>query len=381
MRIVEVIGAGEVTGGAERQLADLAVRLLDRGHEVAAFFTTRGGSLAERISSAGGIVRGRSNPAPYPAGRFEGLATRVQLEFEFRELARDFRPEVIHAWLPHVAGRAASWRRRYASDAALVLALRGATPALSSDHAKSLGYWLQGCRTFDDALAEADRVVVNAPHLVNDEVVARGVQRDRAVVIPNGVVLPDIVADPTVIPPSGVAVGFLRPTKYYDVLIEALAATQSEVVVRVCGTGTEQSRLLALAERCGIRERFCIVPPPADVTAELRRAQFGVHPSKSEGFPNAVLEEMAAGLPVIATRVGSIETLIEDGRNGILIYPGDEVALARAIDRLAGDPELRQSLGGAARLTAAEYSWDRCVSAYEALFSEVLAERASGRAR
>ena len=86
----------------------------------------------------------------------------------------------------------------------------------------------------------------------------------------------------------------------------------------------------------------------------------------------AILEAMAAGLPVIATRVGGIPELVADGETGLLVPPDDASQLAAAIERLAADPELRarQGAGGAARV-AAEFSVDRAVRSTIALYGEL----------
>src|SRR3954469_20867441 len=90
------------------------------------------------------------------------------------------------------------------------------------------------------------------------------------------------------------------------------------------------------------------------------RAAAVVLVSRMEGLPNVVLEAMAHGKTVIATPVGGIPSLIEDGRTGFLVPVGDATALRAAIERVLADPELRGSVGGAARARVTEYCcWDR----------------------
>jgi len=91
-----------------------------------------------------------------------------------------------------------------------------------------------------------------------------------------------------------------------------------------------------------------IRPWTADIGSYFRAADIFVLPSHSEGMSNALLEAMACGLPAIATRVGAAETMIEHGRNGVLVEPGDPEGLARALDRLIEDPGTRRSIGLAA---------------------------------
>jgi glycosyltransferase involved in cell wall biosynthesis len=87
----------------------------------------------------------------------------------------------------------------------------------------------------------------------------------------------------------------------------------------------------------------------------LRRTRVYVQPSYQEGMPNSVLEAMAAGLPIVATRVSGNVDLVHDGENGFLVPPGDKDALAQAIRRLLEDPELASRMGERSRQLAAEF--------------------------
>jgi len=105
----------------------------------------------------------------------------------------------------------------------------------------------------------------------------------------------------------------------------------------------------------------------------LDAADAFVLPSYVEGLPMAILEAMAHGLPIIATRVGAIGEAVSDGQEGFLIDPGEVAALADRMCRLAGDPDLRQRMGEAARRRAeAEFSLDTMVDRIVALYDEVL---------
>jgi Glycosyltransferase len=86
-------------------------------------------------------------------------------------------------------------------------------------------------------------------------------------------------------------------------------------------------------------------------------SQFAVLPSFTEGTPNAVLEAMATGLPVVASRVGGVPELIQDGVEGYLVNPGEVDELARALQQVVDNPDWRQVAGRQARLRVRDFTW------------------------
>jgi glycosyltransferase involved in cell wall biosynthesis len=105
------------------------------------------------------------------------------------------------------------------------------------------------------------------------------------------------------------------------------------------------------------------------VPALLTEADVFVLPSESEAFPNAILEGMAAGLPVVAASVGGIPELVADGVSGRLVPPGDADALARALTELLDFPDRAADFGRAGRRRIEEtYSFDRMVGQFETLY-------------
>jgi glycosyltransferase involved in cell wall biosynthesis len=149
-------------------------------------------------------------------------------------------------------------------------------------------------------------------------------------------------------------VGRLVELKGLAGLIEALARLADrhpDTVLTVVGDGPDRSRFEALARRRGVADRVRFVGyRPADEVAELLgRVDVFALPSYAEGVPVSLMEAMAAGVPVVATQVGGVSELVEDGVSGHVLRPGDTDQLTDALDRLLSDPGWRARLGAAGR--------------------------------
>jgi glycosyltransferase involved in cell wall biosynthesis len=155
----------------------------------------------------------------------------------------------------------------------------------------------------------------------------------------------------------GITFGFaarLEPLKGPLVLIDAFAAvcqTLADASLRIAGTGGQHREAVARAERLRVAGRCDFTPVytrPEQKSAFMRSLDVFVLPSLTEGTPNSIVEAMAHGLPVVATRVGGIPDVVTP-ETGILVPPEDAEALARAMARLASDRSLRERMGRAAK--------------------------------
>ena len=126
----------------------------------------------------------------------------------------------------------------------------------------------------------------------------------------------------------------------------------------IVGQGEDKSALVETARRVGVVDHFHFTGFVEDIPRMLCGIDILVHPSLSEGLPNAVLEAMAMGKPVVATSVGGVTELIEDGKSGILIPARDQEHLTQALCMLLGDPHRRVELGKGA-LERARTAFDR----------------------
>ncbi len=151
------------------------------------------------------------------------------------------------------------------------------------------------------------------------------------------------------------AVGRLTAVKNYPMLLRAAAEVfQSlpDAVLAVVGEGEAQSSLETFARDLGVENRVRFTGFRKDVTALLHASDLFVHTSLMEGCPNAVLEAMAMGKPVVATEVGGVPELVLHGETGLLVPSGDEAALARALEGLLETPAVRRRMGEAGRRRA-----------------------------
>jgi glycosyltransferase involved in cell wall biosynthesis len=204
-----------------------------------------------------------------------------------------------------------------------------------------------------------------------------GVAADRIRVISNGIQPDGFASVRTAGPLTRIlTVANLRREKAHEVLFGAIARIaprHPSIHLRVAGDGPRAAELMALAASLGIADRVDFLGHRDDVPTLLAEADLFVLPSRSEAFPNAVVEAMAAGLPVVASGVGGLLELVESGRTGVLVAPDDPRALADAIEDLVNDPSRARSLGDAARRTIAEhYSFERMVHAFEDLYRSLL---------
>ncbi|MCD0443735.1 glycosyltransferase family 4 protein [Glycomyces sp. A-F 0318] len=165
--------------------------------------------------------------------------------------------------------------------------------------------------------------------------------------------------------PVVMAAGRLVKEKGFDVLIRAfskVADRRPEWRLRIYGKGGQKRELQQLIEDTRTEGRVELAGSPVPLDAEWGRAAVAVVPSRHESFGLTLVEAMSAGLPVIAADAphGPRE-IIEPGQNGLLVEVGDVYAMAEALDRLMGDPGLRDKLAAAGRATAAGFEPSRVV--------------------
>ncbi|MBD2111215.1 MULTISPECIES: glycosyltransferase family 4 protein [Cyanophyceae] len=209
--------------------------------------------------------------------------------------------------------------------------------------------------------------------------------RNTVISVPNGV--PDVEVEPA---PSPVlkepmlvvgSVGRLDAMKAHDILLRAIAQVDDTHVV-VWGDGAERQALEHLAQDLGIGDRVSLPGWVNNPRAHLPNVDIFVLPSRSEGFPLAIVEAMLAARPVIATRVGSVAEAVIEQETGLLIEKNDVMGLVNALRRLKNDAALREQMGQRGRAVAvAQFTAQAMAQRYEQIWRQLLASPRSPRLR
>jgi glycosyltransferase involved in cell wall biosynthesis len=305
-------------------------------------------------------VRRRINP-------WRDLAGLVELVRVFRRE----RPDILHANSSKagVLGRLAA---RVAGVPIRIFTVHGWAFSAYSGVKGRLYYWgdrlVEPLTTVTICVSEGERKA---------GIAAGTCDAERTVVIPNAV---DVNGAPRSSHqrkvPRIIAVGRLKAPKDFLTLVRAASRLPEGAETLIVGEGPDRPRLEQEINALGVTERVRLLGERYDVPKLLADADVFVLSSASEGMPVSVLEAMAAGLPVVSSRVGGVPELVVDGETGILVRPGDASALAAALSGLIADPAKRRSLGAAGRARAEErFDLEPFRRAHVELYSRELARR------
>jgi glycosyltransferase involved in cell wall biosynthesis len=305
-------------------------------------------------------------------------------------LFRQLRPDIVHT---HTAKAGALGR--------LAARLAGVPKSVHTFHGHALEGYFSPAATqlflrIERVLARmTDRIVTVSPRLRQSLLAMRIGRPEQVEVIPLGLDLDRFLQMPrsqadlrlSLRIPAGAAllgiVGRLVPIKDHPTLLRALAlfpdGGQSPHLL-VVGDGERREELRRLTHELGLASRVHFLGWRDDLEAILGGLDVVICCSRNEGTPLALIEAMAAGVPVISTDVGGVGDLVSHGKTGWLVPPGDPAALARGIEILQDDPGLCRRLVAAARSAVLErHHVSGLIQRMETLYTDVLAEK-GGRA-
>lgn len=304
------------------------------------------------------------------------------------------RPQARRALLPELAGKGDI--RGYLQNARGIWGLRpeifqaNVGGGAAAQHALVVASLLPGVKTLvvehlavdcDNDLQRRIKRFTNrhlAGHVAVGAAAAReieamsGLPAGRVRSIHNGV--PDVPLSPMARAFPGPVIGTvgrLHRQKGFDILLRALAALPGANLV-IVGDGPDRLELEALAAELGVAPRVRFEGWSDRPRDHLTAFDIFALPSRFEGFPLAILEAMLAGLPVVATRVGSVAEAVADGETGTLVAPEDVTGLTEALAPLITDAELRAAMGARGRERALALGPAAMAAAYEALYDELL---------
>ena len=345
------------TGGSERQFVEL-VRALDRERYVVNLgHLMKKGSLLSQLGSMHHFPLG---------GSLYGVQS-IRARYRLSRYLRQSHTSIAHAF-------------DFYTNLAMIPAARLARVPVIIGSQRQLGDLLTPAQARAQCMIFrwADCVVCNS-NAAAQLLLRQGLPRDRVTVIANGLPSTAFAETAPALPrrPHLFRLAMIArmntQAKNHGLLLRALAGLSDRICweLLLVGDGPLRSALEGEAESLGICGRVRFLGDRQDIPAVLASVDATVLPSASESLSNAILESMAAGVPVIATQVGANPELLEPDR-GILV-PAEEESLRQAIERLARNAALRQTLGRNARQFAREnFTVDRMRRSYEHLYSHWL---------
>ena len=362
-RILYVIPSLEV-GGTERQLLTLVSGIAGE-YEVDIVCTRAEGALADAL---------REHATITSLGLGGGWDLR--LPSRLREVIDRLRPAIVHTFM-------------FGFDYPVNVAARDAgVPVLVSSR-RQLAEWKKPrhIRLQRKANQMVDRVVANSEAVARFASEQEALGMERISVIPNGIdLVPGLGAAQEIrlreecgIPVNARVVGIVAnfsPVKDHALFVRMaaeLARRRNDVHFLMVGDGPLRESVQEQLAREGLTDRCSVLKNVGDARPLFSLMDVSVLCSRNEGCPNAVMESMAAGTPVVASEVGGIPELIENGRTGYLVDSRDPFEFANAVTSLLEDEENRASMGEAAQERCAErFSTARMLDAYRALYTALL---------
>jgi glycosyltransferase involved in cell wall biosynthesis len=368
---VMLLTVGLGVGGTEGQLLELASRLDRRRFEVGVCALKGADVIADELRARGVRVIALDGEGTWD----------VRVLYRLYRVLRAERPDVIHAFL------------FWANFISRVLGRFLRVPVLISSYRDVLlwGRWRN--RLCERLTARWAHAVTCCSEAVRRRVLSEvGGNEWKYITIHNGVDMAGFHSHRTVtkpdvglregVPVIGTVCRLIEPDKGITVLLQGMAQLAGPPAPLSCqllivGEGPARRQLHDLGERLGILSRVVFTGMRRDIADLLPLLDVFVMPSLSEGFGIAIVEAMAAGRPVVASAVGGIPEIVQHEETGLLVPPGDPVALAAALRDLVTRPDRARALGACGQQRARErFSIELAVKRHEDLYEELMAKRA-----
>jgi len=353
-------------GGAERAVSEMANWWAAKGHEVA--LLTFWGKENDHYKLDPKVQRVALDFWRQSRTPWQYILNRIRLLFRIRQTVQTFKPDAVISFIDLI-------------NIIMVIALAGTKiPLLVCERTDPRQHPISRSRSFARVLSYpfSSGLVVQTESVAEW---AKTIMPARKIkVIPNFVrMLPEVQLSSEQKEygqPYILAMGRLDKHKGYDLLIQAFAAaktSQAEWRLVILGDGPERSNLEELATCLGIRDDVIMPGVVSEPYDWLRKASFFVHPSRYEGFPNAILEAMASSLAVIATDCPSGPAeIIRNNENGLLVHKDDVNSLSAAMLSLMKDKDLRKRLGTQAIQVKTTFSQSSIMAQWDALIRKVI---------
>jgi glycosyltransferase involved in cell wall biosynthesis len=349
-------------GGTEKALWEL-VRRLDKSRFTAHVCSLKKpGIFGPRMAAA---AAGFHSLALAESGGLTAALNFLPACIGLARLVRRVRPDIIHSFLfrANICGR-------------LVGRLLGVPIVISSLRVTEAGMLPHLIDRMTKAMVDTYTAVSEA---VRQEAIARaGIAPEKIITIPNGIECRDLPPRPGGIDPGVFTIalpGRFHRQKGHTVLLHALkllAAQQPAVHAYLYGEGPDEGALKKMAADLGIEDRVRFMGVVDNAAQAMAGMDAMVLPSLWEGMPHAVLEAMAEGKPVVASRIAGMDELVQDGRTGILCAPGNAEELAAALLSLVRDRQRARAMGQAGQGLAREkFSIAATVAATVGLYDEL----------
>ena len=363
-RICYVIPSLEL-GGTERQLCNL-VKGLAEDHKIDVVCTRRQGPLAEDMAALGAEI--------HTLDGWGGWDPRSR--FRLRALFKRLQPDIVHTFL-------------FGFDLPANQAARSAGVPVVISSRRQLATWKKArhlhiqrrANTMVNCIVANSRAVAEfackqeGANIALFRVIYNGIEADAFVAVNSQTATRKALGVPENKRVVGMVANF-SPVKDHALFLamaQCVASRRDDVHFLLCGQGPLRDGIAEAIDAAGLAERFTVTDAKSNIADIYNALDISVLCSKVEGFPNSLMEAMAAGKPVVGAAVGGIRELIHNKFTGLMVADRNPETFAEAVEGLLDDPDEAAAMGErAAAYVRAEFSVEKMASAYRSLYQHMV---------